>query len=167
MVHVRRGRDLTRRRAIEPLLRKDRKRRAENQLTRLVVRAGGSNPRFERAVPRCSPFCAPLRSCRASNRGAGRSSPLNKHEGDSTLYAMHCTAIQLNPGREGLDLENTGPVYDVKGLSGSCVLQNLMAVRTRLELATSGVTGQCSNQLNYRTASVPARQFLANSEPSR
>ena len=99
MVHVRRGRDLTRRRAIEPLLRKDRKRRAENQLTRLVVRAGGSNPRFERAVPRCSPFCAPLRSCRASNRGAGRSSPLNKHEGDSTLYAMHCNALQSNSTR--------------------------------------------------------------------
>lgn len=29
-----------------------------------------------------------------------------------------------------------------------------LAVRTRLELATSGVTGQCSNQLNYRTAPV-------------
>jgi hypothetical protein len=41
VVHVRRGRDFARRGAIEPLLRKDVKRRAENQLTRLVVRAGG------------------------------------------------------------------------------------------------------------------------------
>ena len=28
----------------------------------------------------------------------------------------------------------------------------ILAVRTRLELATSGVTGRCSIQLNYRTA---------------
>lgn len=56
MVHVRRGRDLTRRRAIEPLLRKDRKRRAENQLTRLVVRAGGSNGRCHDILPFVLPF---------------------------------------------------------------------------------------------------------------
>ena len=53
MVHVRRGRDFARRGAIEPLLRKDGKRRAENQLTRLVVRAGGgANGRCHDALPR-------------------------------------------------------------------------------------------------------------------
>ena len=41
MAHVRRGRDFARRGAIEPLLRKDGKGRAENQLARLVVRGGG------------------------------------------------------------------------------------------------------------------------------
>ncbi|GEM_PF-4642737 len=75
--------------------------------------------------------------------------------------------MQCYAGREALGLENTEPIGEVKGPLGSCVLQNLMAVRTRLELATSGVTGQCSNQLNYRTASVLAGHFLANSEPSR
>lgn len=30
----------------------------------------------------------------------------------------------------------------------------MMAVRTRLELATSGVTGRCSSRLNYRTAQI-------------
>ena len=33
-------------------------------------------------------------------------------------------------------------------------LQVFLAGRTGLEPATSGVTGQCSNQLNYRPASV-------------
>ncbi len=75
--------------------------------------------------------------------------------------------MQYYAGHEALGLENTEPIGEVKGSLGSCVLQNLMAVRTRLELATSGVTGQCSNQLNYRTASVLTRHFLANSEPSR
>ncbi len=36
----------------------------------------------------------------------------------------------------------------------------MMADRTRLELATSGVTGRHSNQLNYRSADTPT--FTAN-----
>ena len=35
-----------------------------------------------------------------------------------------------------------------------CEWKNLVAVRTRLELATSCVTGRHSNQLNYRTIVV-------------
>lgn len=51
MAHVRRGRDFARRGAIEPLLRKDGKGRAENQLARLVVRGGGANGRCHDALP--------------------------------------------------------------------------------------------------------------------
>ena len=39
-----------------------------------------------------------------------------------------------------------------KPLLNKGFLSHIMADRTRLELATSGVTGRHSNQLNYRSA---------------
>ena len=72
----------------------------------------------------------------------------NPHIRSVVLYSVELMDPEVSPliGETGLRRKGHIPlVFEKKrGIS-------LLAVRTRLELATYGVTGRYSNQLNYRT----------------
>lgn len=68
---------------------------------------------------------------------------------------MASSAVQSFRIGEGLFSSTNRRTVPGKGTQKSpAEFAGLLAVRTRFELATFGVTGRHSNQLNYRTSSV-------------
>ena len=84
------------------------------------------------------------------DRGATQSDEMRRRP-NAKLSCDHCTRIvtrgRSTPGRR------TGRAYMKTGDSVSLSPGVKMAGPTRFELATSGVTGRRSNQLNYDPAS--------------